>query len=110
MNCHDAEDWKKTIEVELENMKKQAVFSVVELPEGAKAIGSTWVYTEKLTPTGVHIKHKAPCVLRASPRRRALITTRTMRQLVQRQLPDSSWKRQRTMILEYIIWMPLRRS
>lgn len=40
-------------------MKKHAVFTVVELPEGSKAIGSTWVYREKLTPTGVYIKHKA---------------------------------------------------
>lgn len=59
MSRQDADEWKKAIEVELDNLKKHNVFTVVELPAGAEVIGSTWVYQEKLTPTGVYIKHKA---------------------------------------------------
>lgn len=47
------------MEVELENMRRHNVFSVVEPPVGAKAIGTMWVHKEKWTPTGAYLKHKA---------------------------------------------------
>lgn len=51
--------WEKAIEVELENMRQHGVFTIVELPDGAKAIGTTWVFKEKWTPAGAYLKHKA---------------------------------------------------
>lgn len=51
--------WEKAIEVELENMRRHDVFTVTELPQGAKAIGTTWVFKEKWSTGGSYIKHKA---------------------------------------------------
>lgn len=52
-------NWEKAIQVELENITKHGVFTVVELPKGAKLVGTTWAFREKWAPTGVFIKHKA---------------------------------------------------
>lgn len=51
--------WEKAIQAELDNMKRHDVFSIVELPDGAKSVGTTWVFKDKWSPTGVFIKHKA---------------------------------------------------
>lgn len=53
------ENWGKAIQTELENMAKHEVFTVVELPQGAKSVGTTWVFRDKWAPTGEVIKHKA---------------------------------------------------
>lgn len=47
MNSPDSELWRKAIDVELENMARHNVFTVVELNRGAKTIGITWVFKEK---------------------------------------------------------------
>lgn len=51
--------WMKAIEIKLKNMRRHGVFTATELPDGAKAIGTTWVFKEKWSPAGSYIKHKA---------------------------------------------------
>lgn len=59
MNSPDSHHWEKAIKTELDNMARHDVFTIVELPEGAKSVGTTWFYKEKWSPTGAFIKHKA---------------------------------------------------
>lgn len=40
-------------------MSRHDVFSVVDLSEVAKSVGTTWVFREKWAPTGAFVKHKA---------------------------------------------------
>lgn len=56
---HDRAAWLDAIETELKNMSINDVWDVVELPEGAKAIGTTWVYRVKTGVNGEFIKYKA---------------------------------------------------
>lgn len=51
--------WEKAIQAELDNMSRHGVFTVVELPDGAKSVGTTWVFREKWAPSGIFVKHKA---------------------------------------------------
>lgn len=59
MDSPDHKSWKKAIQVELDNMAQHNVSFIVELPGGAKTIGTTWVFDEKWVPNGVYLKHKA---------------------------------------------------
>lgn len=51
--------WVDAVAVELANMERRGVWSVVELPEGSRAVGTVWVFKTKLRPDRSLLKHMA---------------------------------------------------
>ncbi|GJX30104.1 putative ribonuclease H-like domain-containing protein [Tanacetum coccineum] len=72
--CADAEEPKKVVQAlkdpswieamqeELLQFKLQEVWTLVELPNGKRAIGTKWVYRNKKDERGIVIKNKARLV------------------------------------------------
>ena len=59
----DAEEWKKVMEKELEDLKRMGVYEdAEELPEGKRAIGCHWVYKFKINESGIPPIYKAQLV------------------------------------------------
>jgi hypothetical protein len=54
----DADKWRAAALEELQSHAENETWSLVDLPSGAKAIKSRWVFTKKPTPNG-HIRYKA---------------------------------------------------
>ena len=48
----DAKLWKKAMNSELDSMKSNKVWELVDLPEGIKPIGCKWVYKRKKNAEG----------------------------------------------------------
>ena len=47
LSCKESDIWYNTMKDELDSMKSNEVWDLVELPQGAKAIGCKWVYKTK---------------------------------------------------------------
>ena len=62
MMRHDAEEWKKVEDKELEMLKSMGVYVDENLPEGRKAIGNRWVFEFKLDVNGGPPIYKARLV------------------------------------------------
>lgn len=59
MRSPTRDQWIEAINVELGNMARRGVWTVVELPEGCRAVGTVWVFKTKIRPDGSFLKHKA---------------------------------------------------
>jgi hypothetical protein len=55
-------DWKQAIAEEIAKLQALDTWEFVKLPPGKKALGSTWVFTTKYTPTGLIDRYKARLV------------------------------------------------
>lgn len=53
------EKWRKAMDSEMEVIKKNNTWELMELPAGGKVIGVKWVYKTKLNDNGEIDKHKA---------------------------------------------------
>ena len=62
MQAEDSDQWKEAADVEYESLIQNKTWSLAELPEGRKAIGSKWVFTKKLTKDGEIDRYKARLV------------------------------------------------
>ncbi|GJX91086.1 putative ribonuclease H-like domain-containing protein [Tanacetum coccineum] len=58
----DDESWVEAMQEELFQFKLLNVWTLVDLPEGKKAIGTKWVYRNKKDQRGVVIRNKARLV------------------------------------------------
>ncbi|GJU48308.1 putative ribonuclease H-like domain-containing protein [Tanacetum coccineum] len=58
------ESWVEAMQEELLQFKLQQVWVLVDLPNGAKVIGTKWVYRNKKDERGVVVRNKAACSLR----------------------------------------------
>ncbi|GKF40858.1 putative ribonuclease H-like domain-containing protein, partial [Tanacetum coccineum] len=56
------QNWTEAMQEELLRFKLQQVWTLVELPNGKKAIGTKWVYRNKKDKRGIVIKNKARLV------------------------------------------------
>ena len=54
--------WVKAMEIEMESLKTNEVWNLVELPENRKAVGSKWVFRVKTDADGAVETHKARLV------------------------------------------------
>ena len=54
--------WVKAMEKEMESLKTNEVWNLVELPENRKAVGSKWVFRVKTNADGTVKTHKARLV------------------------------------------------
>lgn len=53
------DEWMEAIAIELANMDRRGVWTVMELPEGCRAVGTVWVFKVKIRPDGSILKYKA---------------------------------------------------
>ena len=58
----DKSRWKTAMKAEIDSLQKNAVWDLVERPEGRKVVGSKWVYKTKITPEGEIERYKARLV------------------------------------------------
>ena len=47
LSCKESDLWYNAMKDELDSMKSNEVWDLVELPQGAKAVGCKWVYKTK---------------------------------------------------------------
>lgn len=50
--------WLEAVAVELDNMDRRGVWSIMELPPGCRTVGTVWVFKTKFKPDGEFLKHK----------------------------------------------------
>lgn len=58
-----ADEWQKAMEEELQQLRDLGTFSYTELPAGRKALGTNWVYRNKLDEAGDITHRKARLVI-----------------------------------------------
>ena len=65
MNYQEAsknQNWNRAMEAELESIKRNGTWNLMELPPGQKVIGLKWIFKLKKDVNGGIIKHKARLV------------------------------------------------
>lgn len=63
-NCEDSEKWIEAMDNEIDSLKENNTWTLVNLPEGRKAISNKWVYRVKLKTSGELERYKARLVIR----------------------------------------------
>ena len=58
----EKEKWREAMEVEMESIKRNNVWELVELPKGRSSVGSKWVFKKKVNEEGVVKRYKARIV------------------------------------------------
>ena len=59
LSCKESNLWYNAMKDELDSMKSNEVWDLIELPQGAKAIGCKWVYKTKRDSLGNIERYKA---------------------------------------------------
>ena len=62
MSCKESELWYNAMKEEMNSMKSNEVWDLVELPNGVKAIGCKWVFKTKRDSLGNIERYKARLV------------------------------------------------
>ena len=58
----DSSNWKRPMNIEMQSLKDNDVWDLVELPPGRKAVGCKWVYMVKIGADGCVERYKARLV------------------------------------------------
>lgn len=64
MKAPDAEKWRQAIQQEYDSLIENQTWTVVDLPQGRKALTAKWVLKKKIGPAGEVLKYKARLVAR----------------------------------------------
>lgn len=62
ISSSDALSWEQAIKIEIDFTKKNNTWTLVDLPQGAKPIGCTWIFKKKYNLDGSIDKYKARLV------------------------------------------------
>lgn len=62
LSSSEKEEWKTAMNSEIESIKENNVWELVELPEGKRIVGSKWVFKRKIGANGVVERYKARLV------------------------------------------------
>ena len=62
LNSPEAEEWKKAMETEMGTIKRMGTWTLEELPEDRKTVGSKWVFNKKRDEHGKVVRYKARLV------------------------------------------------
>ena len=63
MSSNDAPYLKEAINNEIESIMSNHTWELVDLPQGCKTLGNTWIFKKKLKPDGSIDKYKARLVV-----------------------------------------------
>ena len=58
----DADDWKETVQSEMDSILSNGTWELTERPYGCNPVGCKWVFKKKLRPDGTIEKYKARLV------------------------------------------------
>src|SRR4029079_18985091 len=58
----DADDWKETVQSEMDSILSNGTWELTERPYGCKPVGCKWIFKKKLKPDGTINKYKARLV------------------------------------------------
>jgi len=64
MKSVDAELWTKSMDQEMESLKKNGTWEEVELPQGRKTVNSKWVFKVKQKADGLVERYKVRVVVK----------------------------------------------
>ena len=74
-------DWINAMHEELNNLTRNEVWTLEERPQGARVIGTKWVFRNKQDDQGVVVRNKARLVAKGSPKLKAWILERPLHRL-----------------------------
>ena len=58
----DADDWKETVQSEMDSILSNGTWELTARPYGCKPVGCKWIFKKKLKPGGTIDKYKARLV------------------------------------------------
>ena len=62
ISSSDANLWEQAIRIEIDSIKKNNTWTLVDLPEGGNPIGCSWIFKRKYNPEGSIDKYKVRLV------------------------------------------------
>uniref|UniRef100_A0A2N9GN46 CCHC-type domain-containing protein n=1 Tax=Fagus sylvatica TaxID=28930 RepID=A0A2N9GN46_FAGSY len=77
MSCKESELWYNAMKEEMNSMKSNGVWDLVELPNGVKAIGCKWVFKTKKDSLGNIERYKARLVAKGFTQKEGIDYTKT---------------------------------
>ena len=77
LSCKEFDLWYNDMKDELDSMKSNEFWDLIELPQGAKAIGCKWVYKTKRNSLGNIEKYKARLVAKRFTQKEGIDYTKT---------------------------------
>ena len=77
MSCKESDLWYNAMKEEMNSMKSDDIWDLVELPNGLRAIGCKWVYKTKKDSLGNIERHKVRLVVKGFTQKERINYTET---------------------------------